>query len=130
MQRVARLQMVTPFRSDVAGLDEDEQVVMLKGCALCRITRDLDAGTTRSKSEWKTCKTELGVPIDVFPVDGAPAELLRLVSEPPAVCALTDAGTRIVLLDADALDRCRGSVADFRGRLAYRLAMLDLTIDR
>ena len=130
MRRVQSLQMVTPFQSDIAELDRDAQVVLLKGCALCQITRQVDAGSTRNKPEWKSCKAELGVPVEVFALDQASAALLDVIDHrAPAVCALADDGEVLLLLDQEALARCRGSVQDFRGRLAYRLAMLDLSLE-
>jgi len=129
MPEVRSLQMVTPFESSFANLHEREQLLMLQGCALCRITRRLDEGSTRSKQEWKTCRAELGVPVEVFTVDVAPTALLEAVGHrAPAVAAVTRDGRTIALMDPDALERCRGSVADLRGRLAYRLASLGLTL--
>lgn len=125
---IVRLQ-ITPFDSSVADLDRDEQLVLLKGCVLCQITRDVDNESTRNKPEWKSCKAELGVPIEVFTMDRVDARLLSAMDGgPPAVFGITESDGVVLLLDRDALERCRGSVTDFRGRLAYRLAVLDLEL--
>lgn len=103
---------------------------MLKGCALCTITRDLDSGTTRNKPEWKQCKAELGVPVVVYTQDTAPAAVMAAAERSaPAVLAETGAGAVSLLMDKAQLERCRGSVADFRGRLRYRLETLGLTME-
>lgn len=129
MRTVSRLQMVTPFDAEVANLDQEQQLLMLQGCALCRITRRVDEGSTRSKAEWKTCKAELGVPVEVFTKDVAPAALLAAIGHSaPAVAAVTSDGETIALMDEDGIARCKGSVADLRGRLKYRLASLELTL--
>jgi len=121
--------MITPFSSDIVGLGADEQLVLLKGCVLCQITRDLANGSTRNKPEWKSCKGELGVTIDVVTLDRADASLLeRIARDPPAVFARTTEGTWHLLLDKLGLERCRGSVGDFRGRLMFRLAQLGLAL--
>ncbi len=129
MRTVSRLQMVTPFDAEIADLEKKEQLLMLQGCALCRITRRLDEGSTRSKEEWKSCKAELGVPVEVFTEDVAPRSLLEAIGHAaPAVAAVTSDGETIALMDEAALARCKGSVADLRGRLKYRMAALELAI--
>lgn len=128
-QRVKRLIMITPFDSSVADLGIAEQLVLLKGCVLCRITRDLDAGSTRSKAEWKACKAEIGAPVEVFTLDRAePPVVAAIAGQAPAVCAETEDGSFHLLLDEPVLARCNGSVADFRGRLYYRASTLGLQI--
>ena len=69
MEPIARLIMVTPFDSSIASLSADEQLVRLRGCVLCQITRDLDNGSTRTKPEWKSCKEEFGCAIDILTID-------------------------------------------------------------
>ncbi|MEZ4448235.1 MAG: hypothetical protein R3B09_02065 [Nannocystaceae bacterium] len=127
--QVTRLIMVTPFDSTLGDLDLAEQLVLLKGCVLCRITRDLEAGTTGPKPEWRACKAEIGAPVDVFTVDRAGPAILEVIGgKAPAVCAETDDGAIHQLLDEPALARCKGSVADFRGRLYYRVSALGLQL--
>jgi hypothetical protein len=126
---VKRLVMVTPFHSNIANLPETEQLLMLNGCVLCAITRDLARGSVRSKAEWKECKAELGVPIDVSTIDKAEPRVLETIDrKAPAVCAETTGGQLHLLLAEDALAQCKGSVRDFRGRILFRLAALDLVL--
>ena len=127
--QVERLIMVTPFDSGIAELSRDDQLVLLKGCVLCQITRDLDNGSTRNKSEWKACKAEIGAPIEIFTVDRAEPRVLALIdNEAPAVCAEVAGGALHLLMDRATLARCKGSVADFRGRLSFRASALGLDL--
>lgn len=129
MERIKRLIMVTPFDSSIASLSVDEQLVLLRGCVLCQITRDVAGGSTRSKSEWKSCKAELGCVIDVLTVDKIDSATAQAIeNSAPAVCAETASGKVLRLMAEEELARCRGSVPDFRGRLFYRLAAAGLTI--
>jgi len=126
--RIEKLIMVTPFGSGIASLSEEEQLVLLKGCVLCQITRDLDNGSTRSKTDWRACKAELGVEVAIYTLDRADAHLLDVIGhEAPAVCALAE-GEYHLLLDQAVLARCKGSVADFRGRLGFRASALGLDL--
>ena len=128
-KRVARLIMITPFDSSIAQLSDSEQLLLLKGCALCAITRDLENNSTGNKPEWKDCKSELGAPIFVFTLDVIEPRLHALIQgNAPAVCAETEAGELFLLLDPAAIERCKGSVADFRGRLLYRASTLGLSL--
>lgn len=121
--------MVTPFDSSIATLSARDQLVKLKGCALCAITRDLENDSTRSKPEWKSCQAEIGVPVEVVTVDRANALTLEaLEHRAPGVCAETEDGDVVRLLDKESLARCRGSVPDFRGRLLFRARSLDLLL--
>ena len=129
MEPISRLVMVTPFNSDIVSLSEDEQLVLLRGCVLCQITREVENGSTRSKNDWKSCKEELGCPIDIFTIDKVDAATAEAIErQAPAVCARTTDGRVIRLMAEDELARCRGSVRDFRGRLLYRLAAVGLTL--
>lgn len=129
MEPIARLIMVTPFDSSIASLSADEQLVRLRGCVLCQITRDVDNGSTRTKPEWKNCKEEFGCAIDIFTIDRIDSAIAEAIeNQAPAVCARTQNGRVIRLMAEDELARCRGSVPDFRGRLMYRLAAVGLSI--
>ncbi|MEZ4382151.1 MAG: hypothetical protein R3A79_12445 [Nannocystaceae bacterium] len=126
--QVDRIIMVTPFDSGIAALEHDDQLVLLKGCVLCQITRDLDRGSTRNKPEWRACKAEIGAPIEIFTVDrAAPRVLAAIDDDAPAVLAEVG-GALHLLLDRAALARCKGSVADFRGRLSFRASTLGLEL--
>jgi hypothetical protein len=97
---------------------------MIKGCALCSITH----GMAGERAEWKTCKESLGVPVEYLHLDEIPPHLRAVVGE-DTPCVVAEAGETFVrLLGPDQLDRCRGSVADFRGRLSYHAIGEDLEL--
>ncbi len=124
-----RIIFVTPFDKSIADLGRAEQLILLKGCVLCQITRDVANESGRNKPEWKTCKAELGLPTDTYTVDVIGPALREAIGDrAPSTVVETDRGRLVEVLDADALARCKGSVQDFRGRLLYRLAALDLKI--
>src|SRR5215471_2038480 len=98
-----------------ALLDSAKKILQIKGCTLCAITH----GLAGEKSEWAECKTALGVPVDYVHRDEVTPDLRRLVGDDlPCVVALAN-GELIPLLSPAVLERCQGSVADFRGRLNY-----------
>lgn len=126
MTTVKRLLLV--FSADSGKLnalfDSARKLFKLKGCALCSITH----GLAGERSEWRECKEVLGVPVDYVHRDEIQGELARLVSHDlPAVVAVTDGGFEVVL-GPEALERCRGSVGDFKGRLLTHASMRGLDI--
>ena len=105
-----------------AAIDSARKVLRLRGCALCSITH----GLTGEKREWAECRDEIGVPVDYVHLDELTADLRRtLAGAVPAVVAET-AGERVVLVGPEVLERCKGSVADLKGRLQTHAAMNDL----
>lgn len=98
-----------------AFLDSAKKLLMINGCALCSITH----GLTGEKSDWRHCKEEIGVPVDYVHRDEVTPELALVAGdELPCVVAEAD-GELVLLLGPDVLDRCKGSVADLKGRLNY-----------
>ena len=96
-----------------AFVDSAKKILMINGCALCSITH----GLTSEKDEWRTCRDELGIQIDYIHRDELTTDLRFLVGDAlPSVVAVAGEEYHI-LLTAEVLDRCKGSVADFRGRL-------------
>ncbi|HXO20553.1 MAG TPA: hypothetical protein VOA87_11600 [Thermoanaerobaculia bacterium] len=105
-----------------AFVDSAKKLLMIKGCTLCGITH----GLAGEKSEWKECKEEIGVPVDYVHSDEIDARLGRVVGE-SLPCIVAEAqGELILLLNPDALERCRGSVSDLKGRLNYFASMHQL----
>lgn len=76
-------------------------------CSLCDITH----GSVRQRPEWTACRAGLAVPFDTFHRDDQP-DAVRAAAEAaaPVVVAETHAGEMVVLLGADALDACEGSI--------------------
>jgi hypothetical protein len=107
-----------------AFLDSAKKFLRIKGCTLCAITH----GLAGEKSEWRDCKEELGVPIDYVHRDEVSADLQRVVgSNLPCVVAQTG-NDLVFLLGPDVLDRCKGNVADLKGRLNILAAMKHLEL--
>lgn len=107
-----------------AFLDSARKLLQIKGCTLCTITH----GLAGEKSEWKECKEEIGVPVDYVHKDEIGPELGRVVGDQlPCVVAEAE-GELILLLTPDVLDRCKGSVADLKGRLTVFSSMKGLEL--
>ncbi len=125
-QEIRRLILI--YKADSGKLnalfDNVRKMLKLNGCSLCSITH----GLVGEKSEWRSCRAEIGVPIDYLHRDEIFGPMKDLVGDTlPCVVAETAAGHRVVLTP-DVLDRCRGSVDDFRGRLLTHAAMRDLEL--
>ena len=125
-QQIRRLILI--YNADAGKLsalvESARKVLRLDGCSLCGITH----GLAGEKDEWRGCRAEIGVPIDTLHRDEICGPIKQLVGEAlPCVVAETAAGPR-VLLTPDVLERCRGSVGDFRGRLLTHAAMRDLEL--
>jgi len=102
-----------------AFLDSAKKVLRIKGCTLCAITH----GLAGEKSEWRDCKEELGVPIEYVHRDEVSPDLQRVIGN-NLPCVVAQTGNELVLLlGPDVLARCRGSVADLKGRLNVLAAM-------
>jgi len=98
-----------------AFFDSARKTLKLGGCALCSITH----GITGERSAWRDCREEIGVPVEYVHRDEVDGALEAAVGGSlPCVVAEVE-GRLIRLLDREVLERCRGSVADFRGRLSY-----------
>lgn len=107
-----------------AFLDSAKKLLRLKGCTLCTITH----GLAGEKSEWRECKEEIGVPVDYVHRDEITPELAKVVgNDLPCVVAEAE-GELVLLLGPDVLERCKGSVADLKGRLNIFAAMRGLEL--
>lgn len=117
MTTVRRLVLVFDADSGKVNalFDSARKLFKLKGCALCSITH----GLAGERSGWQECKAVLGVPVDYVHRDEISGEIARVVGHDlPAVVAESDDGLE-VLLGPDVLERCRGSVSDFKGLLTH-----------
>jgi len=106
-----------------AFVDSAKKLLMINGCSLCSITH----GLAGEKSEWRHCKEELGVPVDSIHRDEVDAELRSLIGDDLPCIVAESGGESVVLLGPDVLRRCRGSVADLKGRLNYFASLNQLT---
>lgn len=124
-KRIDRLVMVYDANSGAWGamVDSAKKILMLKGCPLCSITH----GIAGEKSDWKSCREEIGVPVDYLHRDEIGGQTARLAQELGLPCVLAEVeGQLVPLLRPDVLDRCRGNVAEFRGKLHYHASAKDL----
>lgn len=109
-----------------AMVDSARKLLRINGCALCAVTHGLVA----EKSEWRSCDQALGVHIDYLHRDEVPDGLKPLVAgQLPCVVAVPEEGEPLVLLDAETIQRCRGSVQDLRGKLLFWAARHGLSLD-
>lgn len=119
--RIDRLILV--YNADSGALasfvDSAKKLLMINGCSLCSITH----GLTGERSEWRHCKEELGVPVDSVHRDEVDHELGTVVGDRLPCIVAVHGDERTVLLGPDVLQRCRGSVADLKGRLNYFASM-------
>lgn len=107
-----------------ALIDSTRKLFRLKGCPLCSITH----GLAGERSEWKSCRDSIGVPVDYLHRDELDASLEQIIGDQlPCVLARTADRTELLMGPA-VLDRCAGSIPDFRGRLMHHAARLGLTI--
>jgi hypothetical protein len=107
-----------------ALFDSAKKLLRIKGCTLCAITH----GMAGEREDWTECKEELGVPVDYLHRDEVSPDLRRVVGgELPCVVAQVD-GDLIPLLSPDVLERCKGSVSDFKGRLNYHASLNQLAL--
>ncbi len=107
-----------------ALVDSARKLFRLNGCALCSITH----GLAGEKDSWQDCRTELGVTVDYLHSDELSGQIQQIVGDQlPCVLAETKDGLQMLLAPA-VLERCRGSVDDFKGRLLTHAAMHDLEI--
>jgi hypothetical protein len=87
-------------------------------CALCDITH----GPLRRKAAWDRCVARLDVPVDLVHLNEMdPAVAAVATGRSPCVVGHFDDGTLRVVLDAGALEACRGDVEAFADRLREAL---------
>lgn len=124
-RKIDALVLVYDATSGPWGLlvDTAMKVLRIRGCPLCTITHSV-AG---ERSEWRTCRVELGVPLEHYHRDDQPEDV-RSVCGDQLPCILARAGGQIlILVDAEAIRRCSGSVADLRGKLLFHAARSGLS---
>lgn len=114
-RKIERLMFVFDANSGKlsAFVDSAKKVLMIKGCSLCAITH----GLAGEKEEWADCREEIGVPVDYFHRDDVPEPVAKAAARLPAIVAQLEDGGYELVLDPEALDRCRGSVSDLKSRL-------------
>ena len=108
-----------------AMIDGARKMLKLNGCPLCVITH----GVAGERGEWQDCRSELGVEVEYLHRNELGADVREATSsELPCVLATTDIGLELVL-GREVLERCLGSVPDFKGRLMHHAAAMGLTLE-
>src|SRR4051794_30097117 len=92
-RRVQRLVFV--YAADAgrlsAFLDSAKKLLTVKGCSLCAITH----GVAGERSQWRECREEIGVPIDIFHRDDMPPQVAEAAGD-RLPCVLADTGGELV----------------------------------
>lgn len=106
-----------------AIVDSAKKLLSINGCPLCSLTHSL----VGERAEWQSCRESIGVPVDYVHRDELTLAMRTSMGTESLPCVLAESGGRIVmLLSADTIRRCNGSIADLRGRLSIHAAMRDL----
>lgn len=104
--------------------DSAKKLLRLKGCTLCTLTH----GLAGERAEWQECKEAFGVPIAYYHRDDVPDDVRRAAGE-ALPCVLARVGREyVLLLGPEALARCNGKVADFKGRLRHNANLHGLVL--
>ena len=107
-----------------AVFDTAKKLLRIRGCALCAITH----GALGERSEWRSCRAALGVPVEYFHKDDLPQVLHGKVGDLP--CILARVGEAFVpLVEPEVIARCGGSVAELRGKIVYHAARKGLALE-
>ena len=108
-RKIVRLCLVYDANSGKLGawIDSTRKILMIKGCALCTITH----GITGERQEWRSCKAQVGVPIDYFHRDDMPAPIATAARALPCILAEIEGGEFEMLLPPESLAECGGSVS-------------------
>ncbi len=125
-RRIERLLFVYNADSGVLNsvIDSAKKILAINGCPLCSLTHSLSG----EKSDWRTCKESLGMPVEYVHRNELTSSLRTVVGEQlPCVVAQAD-GDLVLLLEPDVIQRCKGSVADLRGRIRMHAAMRGLEL--
>ncbi len=105
-----------------AVIDSAKKLLMINGCSLCTITH----GILGEREGWKDCKEEIGIPIEYVHRDEVTEDLAAvIVGKYPCVLAVTS-DRMVMLLPPEVLDRCKGNIADLKGRLKTNATFLGL----
>lgn len=115
---ITRLVFVFDADSGFVGalVDSARKVLHLRGCPLCSLTH----GVTGERAAWRSCKEEIGVPIDYYHRDDVPESMRPVVGELPCVLAEVEGARHELLLPRSSLAECRGSVAELNARIFIR----------
>jgi hypothetical protein len=106
-----------------AIVDSAKKLLSINGCPLCSLTHSL-AG---ERTDWKTCRDSIGVPVDYVHRDELTAGMRTSIGNEPLPCVLAQTREGLtLLLTGDTIRRCNGSIADLRGRLSVHAAMRNL----
>src|SRR5688572_19483070 len=120
-QQISRLYFVYNANAGTlaAIVDSAKKLLSINGCPLCSLTHSL-AG---ERAEWKTCRDTMGVAVDYVHRDELSAEMKATLGSEALPCVVAQSRSGLtLLLTADTIRRCNGSIADLRGRLNIHAA--------
>jgi hypothetical protein len=124
-QRINRLYFVYNADSGTlaAIVDSAKKLLSINGCPLCSLTHSL----LGERTEWKTCRDTIGVAVDYVHRDELTPAMKAVIANEQLPCVLAESRHNLaLLLTADTIRRCNGSLADLRGRLNIHAAMRNL----
>jgi hypothetical protein len=124
-QPISRLYFVYNADSGTlaAIVDSAKKLLSINGCPLCSLTHSL----LGERTEWKTCRDTIGVAVDYVHRDELTTAMKATLGNEKLPCVLAESRDNLVLLlTADTIQRCNGSLADLRGRLNIHAAMRNL----
>ena len=124
-QPISRLYFVYNAESGTlaAIADSAKKLLSINGCPLCSLTHSLFG----ERSEWKTCRDTMGVAVDYVHRDELTPKLKACIGDEKLPCVVAASHDNLaLLLTADTIRRCNGSIADLRGRLNIHAAMRNL----
>ena len=107
-------------------IDSAKKLLAINGCPLCSLTHSL----VGEKSDWQTCRESLGMPVEYVHRNELTAGLRTIVGEQLPCVVAQSGGDLVLLLEPDVIQRCKGSVADLRGRIRMHAAMRGLELPK
>jgi len=87
-------------------------------CALCDITH----GSVRERSDWRACRSDLGVPFDTYHLDDQPEAVRALTAGTAPVVVVETSVGHLVLLGPDELEACAADPSALVDRLRGAVA--------
>ena len=85
-------------------------------CALCDITH----GKLKEKKDFKQCKQDLEIPLELLHLDELEPELEKFANEAPCIIGKKDEGF-VLIIGADELEKCKSSVDSFSNLLNSKI---------
>tara|TARA_B100000287_G_scaffold133360_1_gene125391 strand:- start:4017 stop:4376 length:360 start_codon:yes stop_codon:yes gene_type:complete len=85
-------------------------------CALCDITH----GKLKEKKDFKQCKQDLEIPLELLHLDELEPELEKFANEAPCIIGKNEEEF-VLIIDSDELEKCKSSVDSFSNLLNSKI---------